>query len=105
MTKCNIDLMTICRLCGYNEDVWCSCPLSKLKAAEEVTPPPTPPPSPESPCPKKIANYLREAWLNDPDLRGRRSLAEIFELVLDEDEYKRKNKKRRITAGKINKKR
>lgn len=42
----------------------------------------TPPPSPESPCPKKIMNILREPFLNECNVRGRRSLAEIFELVL-----------------------
>lgn len=71
----------------------------------QFTPPPTPPPTPESPCPKKIANYLRADYLNQCDFKGRRSLAEIFELVMDMDEYVRKNKKRRMTAGKINKKR
>lgn len=61
------------------------------------TPPPTPP---NTPCPHRLVHYIYE---KDCDTywtpKARRSLAEIFELVMDDKEYKRKH---RMTAGKLN---
>lgn len=54
----------------------------RIRSQLMQTPPPTPE-SPDSPCPKKIMSYLKQPFLNDCDVRGRRSLAEIFELVLE----------------------
>lgn len=70
------------------------------------TAPPTPPPSPESPCPKKISRVIKDMYEYNP--RGRRSLQEIFELVLDQEQYikacarmrHRQRKMRMSTGGK-----
>jgi len=61
----------------------------------------TPPPTPESPCPKRL---VHELYVNDCECiwipRGRKSLAEIFELVMDQDEYLAKKRRRRMSTGK-----
>lgn len=49
----------------------------------------------ESPCPEKISTALH--CLREWNPRGRRSLTELFELAMDEKEYKRKN---RMSMGK-----
>jgi len=87
-------MLLICHDCLKNSSKYCGC---------MDLPPPTPPPSPESPCPRKIAGYLKDMYEYHP--RARRSLAEIFELVMNDKEFLRKSRRaarraRMSTGGK-----
>lgn len=58
----------ICK--GNYREEFCNCSMEVLC--------PTPPPTPESPCKKRVLNWLRQKLLNG-------TLTEIYELIMEED--------------------